>query len=247
MSSPKHIAVIMDGNGRWAKARGHNRVFGHVRGMKTVRRTVECAVELGLEQLTLFALSNENWSRPEFEILSLMKILRKFLKTELKFLIKNNIRLKTIGDISRLPEDIQDMLAETKEATSSNDGLCLCLAISYGSKQEIRSAVQRLAKKAIENPAFVDQITTETISQELETSELSDPDMIIRTSGEYRLSNFLLFQAAYSELYFTEKLWPDFSKQDFIEAIDWYHSRERRFGKTSAQLHSETRKPEIQI
>lgn len=237
----------MDGNGRWAKARGHNRVFGHVRGMKTVRKTVECAAELGLEQLTLFALSNENWSRPEFEILSLMKILRKFLKTELKFLLKNNIRLITIGDISRLPEDIQAMLAETKKATETNDGLCLCLAISYGSKQEIRSAVQRIARKAVSDPSFIDKISTETISDELETAELSDPDMIIRTSGEYRLSNFLLFQAAYSELYFTDKLWPDFSKQDFIEAIDWYHSRERRFGKTSAQVHTQNTSPEISL
>lgn len=238
MSTPNHIAIIMDGNGRWAKKRGHSRVFGHVRGMKTVRSSIEACVSLNIPQLTLFALSNENWSRPKLEVTSLMKILRKFLLSERKFLIKNNIKLTTIGDETKLPLDIQKLLAETKVITSSNSGLKLCLAISYGSQQEIFEAAKCFAFKIKTGELNIDSCKIEDFENSFPGGGLDHPDLIIRTSGETRLSNFLLYQAAYAEIYFTNVLWPDFSRNNLEESILWYENRERRFGKTSEQLIS---------
>lgn len=233
---PKHVGIIMDGNGRWAKARGHSRAFGHVRGIKAVRRTIEKSVEIGLEYLSLFTLSSENWQRPQAEVSVLMKILRKFLKSEIKFLVKNNIRLESIGDLSRFPDDIQKLIADVKLITKDNDGLVLCLALSYGAQQEILNAALRMAKDIAKNESLANTINTEDFASYLDTSFLPNPDLIIRTSGETRLSNFMLFQAAYSELYFTNVLWPDFSGDDLIEAITSFEQKERRFGKTSEQL-----------
>lgn len=239
MNKLNHIAIIMDGNGRWAKARGHNRIFGHVRGMKTVRRTVECACEMNLKNLTLFALSNENWNRPKLEITSLMKILRKFLKSEVDFLLKNNIQLSTIGEISRLPEDIQKLISEVKLATKSCTGLKLCLALSYGSQQEIVGAAKRFAQLVQSGEMNIEDIDVDSFSNILNTSNMPNPDLVIRTSGETRISNFLLFQSAYSEIYFSNTLWPDFTKEELKIAASWYEGRERRFGKTSEQIKHE--------
>lgn len=241
----KHIGIIMDGNGRWAQARGHSRAFGHVRGIKAVRRTIEKSVEIGLEYLSLFTLSNENWQRPQTEVSVLMKILRKFLKSEIKFLVKNNIRLTSVGDLSRFPEDIQKLINEVKLITKDNTGLVLCLALSYGSQQEILSAALRLAKDLVKQPELMDSINAESFGDYLDTSFMPNPDLIIRTSGETRLSNFMLFQAAYSELYFTNTLWPDFTGEDLIEAITSFETKERRFGKTSEQI-SETLNTDLQ-
>ena len=241
----KHIGIIMDGNGRWAQARRHSRAFGHVRGIKAVRRTIEKSVEIGLEYLSLFTLSNENWQRPQTEVSVLMKILRKFLKSEIKFLVKNNIRLTSVGDLSRFPEDIQKLINEVKLITKDNTGLVLCLALSYGSQQEILSAALRLAKDLVKQPELMDSINAESFADYLDTSFMPNPDLIIRTSGETRLSNFMLFQAAYSELYFTNTLWPDFTGEDLIEAITSFETKERRFGKTSEQI-SETLNTDLQ-
>lgn len=240
MKELNHVAIIMDGNGRWAKARGHNRIFGHVRGMKTVRSIVETACSLNLKNLSLFALSNENWNRPKFEISGLMKILKKFLKSELNFLIKNNIKLTTIGELSRLPEDIQKLISEVKLATLGNSGLNLCLALSYGSQQEIVEAAKKMCSDVQSSKLDIDSIDEEKFSSYLQTSNKPNPDLLIRTSGENRISNFLLFQSAYSEIYFSNTLWPDFSNQEFVEILDWYQQRERRFGMTSEQINGET-------
>lgn len=233
---PKHVAIIMDGNGRWAQARGHSRAFGHVRGIKAVRRTIEQATKLGLPFLSLFTLSNENWQRPPAEISVLMKILRKFLKSEIKFLTKNNIRLTSVGDLSRFPEDIQKTLAEVKLITKENTGLVLCLALSYGSQQEIVNAALKLSKDLAKKPELEQTMTTEAFTKYMDTNFMPNPDMIIRTSGETRLSNFMLFQAAYSELYFTDTLWPDFTGEDLLDALYWFTHRERRYGMTREQI-----------
>lgn len=235
---PKHVAVIMDGNGRWAKKHGFLRAIGHKSGVKAVKEVVEAAAELKISVLTLYAFSTENWNRPQAEVNALMELLVSALNKELPTFIENNIQLHTIGETSSLPKRCQKKLEEVINATSNNTGLKLVLALSYSSKNEILSAVQNIAKKVADQQINPEEIDENSISNELYTSEFPDPDLLIRTSGEHRISNFLLWQIAYAELYFSPKLWPDFKKSDFFEAIVEYQSRERRFGKTSEQIKS---------
>ena len=226
---PKHIAITMDGNGRWAKERGKKRVFGHNQGVKSVRDTIEGAVEYGIEFLTLFAFSTENWKRPKAEVNALMTLLIKAINNETKDLIKNNISLKTIGNISQLPLKCQKELAESINKTKDNTGMTLILALSYSGKWEIINAIKQLLQQDISTEDFSEDI----FQQYLTTNSVPDPELLIRTSGEKRISNFMLWQIAYSELYFTEKKWPDFRKEDLKDAIIEYQNRERRFGKTT--------------
>ena len=226
---PKHIAITMDGNGRWAKERGKKRVFGHNHGVKSVRDTIEAAVEYGIEFLTLFAFSTENWKRPKAEVNALMTLLIKAINKETKDLIKNNISLKTIGDISQLPLKCQKELAESIKKTKDNTGMTLILALSYSGKWEIINAIKKVLQEGISTEDFSEDI----FQQYLTTNNVPDPELLIRTSGEKRISNFMLWQIAYSELYFTEKKWPDFRKEDLKDAIIEYQNRERRFGKTT--------------
>jgi len=226
---PKHIAITMDGNGRWAKERGKKRVFGHNHGVKSVRDTIEGAVEYGVEFLTLFAFSTENWKRPKAEVNALMTLLIKAINNETRDLIKNNISLKTIGDISQLPLKCQKELAESINITKDNTGMTLILALSYSGKWEIINAIKKVLLDDISREDFSEDI----FQQYLTTNSVPDPELLIRTSGEKRISNFMLWQIAYSELYFTEKKWPDFRKEDLKEAIIEYQNRERRFGKTT--------------
>jgi len=220
---PQHIAIIMDGNGRWAKKRGLPRTFGHRAGIKSVRAVIECCREIGVKCLTLYAFSAENWQRPRTEIFFLMSLLSEYLKKELKELQENNIHLITSGDVSGLPEKIQKQIEEVSCLTGANSKMTLNLALNYGSKQEIVNAIKGLVKSKKE-------ITEKNLSQFLYTKDLPDPDLLIRTSGELRISNFMLWQIAYSELYFTPVLWPDFSKDELCKAIIDYQKRERRFG-----------------
>ena len=234
---PAHLAIIMDGNGRWAKERGKMRVFGHENGVKAVRNTVETAAKIGIKYLTLYAFSTENWKRPKIEVETLMGLLVSTLKNELKTLHKNNIRLNAIGRINTLPKKAYEELQEVIEQTSTNDAMTLTLALSYGSREELTSAFRELATKVKNNiisPADIDETI---INKHLYTHDLPDVDLLIRTSGEFRISNFLLWQIAYAELYFTSVFWPDFSEAHLIEAIESYQNRERRFGKTSEQLN----------
>lgn len=236
LKQPQHIAIIMDGNGRWANARGHKRLFGHVRGVKTVKNIVEEASAQNINFLTLYAFSSENWLRPEHEVSILMKILKKFLIKEKDLLIKENIKFNTIGRIDNLPQNVQKLIEENKSLTKDNTGLQLTLALSYGSRDEICSSIKNICNDVINNKIQIDEITPILFQNYLNTSDMPDPDLIIRTSGENRLSNFLLWQAAYSEIYVSNKNWPDFTRIDFIEAIYNYSKRERRFGKTSEQI-----------
>jgi undecaprenyl diphosphate synthase len=232
---PVHIAIIMDGNGRWARLRGKERVFGHQQGVNAVREVIECAAELGLTYLTLYAFSTENWGRPDDEISALMGIMVQSLNNETDTLVKNNIRLKAIGDVNRLAEDVRKRLFETIELTSAADGLTLVIALSYSSRWEILNATRKLAedvKNGLLEPAAINENDFEKY---LTTSGIPDPELLVRTSGELRISNFLLWQLAYTELYFTELLWPDFGKEEFYKAIIDFQKRERRFGKTSEQ------------
>ena len=233
---PQHIAVIMDGNGRWAKKRGLRRENGHREGRKSVKKIVECCVELGIKNLTLYAFSTENWSRPKLEIDFLMQLLFLSLKDELKTLNKNNIKFETIGDLTRLPKKISNYLQKVKLETKKNSKLTLTLALSYGSRNEIVNVVRELSDKVKNNIISSKNIDETVINDHLYTRNLPDVDLLIRTSGEKRISNFLLWQIAYSELYFTKKLWPDFRKKDLYKAIVSYQNRERRFGKTSEQI-----------
>jgi len=233
---PQHIAVIMDGNGRWAKKRGLRRENGHREGRKSVKKIVECCVELGIKNLTLYAFSTENWNRPKLEIDFLMQLLFLSLKDELKTLNKNNIKFETIGDLTRLPKKISNYLQKVKVETKKNSKLTLTLALSYGSRNEIVNVVRELSDKVKNNIISSKNIDETVINDHLYTRNLPDVDLLIRTSGEKRISNFLLWQIAYSELYFTKKLWPDFRKKDFYKAIVSYQNRERRFGKTSEQI-----------
>lgn len=235
---PKHVAVIMDGNGRWAKKHGFLRAIGHKSGVKSVREIVEASALLSIEVLTLYAFSTENWNRPKAEINALMELLVSALNKELPTFMQKNIKLETIGETHALPERCQKKLYEVIEKTANNKGLTLVLALSYSSKREIISAVKNIAGKVADNELSVDDINEEHLSKGLFTSTYPDPDLLIRTSGEYRISNFLLWQIAYAELYFSPKLWPDFTKDDFFEAILEYQNRERRFGKTSEQINS---------
>jgi undecaprenyl diphosphate synthase len=233
---PEHIAVIMDGNGRWAKQKGKSRIFGHHNGVTAVRETTEAAAELGIKFLTLFAFSTENWERPKYEVDSLMKILVRTINKETRTLNKNNIRLLAIGDLKSLPGNCGNELKEAINKTSGNTRMSLVLALSYSSRWEIVNAVKRIVNDVKKNKINADQIDQEFFNKYLTTYGIPDPDLLIRTSGEYRVSNFLLWQIAYSELYFTKKLWPDFRKEDLYEAIYDYQNRERRFGKTSEQI-----------
>ncbi len=233
---PLHIAIIMDGNGRWAKQRGKERLFGHENGVTAVREITEASAELGVKYLTLYAFSTENWSRPKYEVKALMRLLVRTINKETKTLNDNNIRLKAIGDLSSLPRDTYNQLNESIKDTEKNTRMTLILALSYSARWEMINAVKEIAEKAKNNEIDINNINADTISSALTTKSIPDPELMIRTSGEHRISNFLLWQIAYSELYFPEKLWPDYRKEDLYEAIVEYQNRERRFGKTSDQL-----------
>lgn len=233
---PQHVAIIMDGNGRWAQQRKHDRTFGHQNGVKAVRETVEAAAEIGVKYLTLYAFSTENWNRPKSEVDALMNLLVNTINQETKTLNDNNIKLQAIGDIKSLESNTYNELIKAIEYTSNNNQMTLILALSYSSRWELTKAVQNIAKDVAEKVIDVNSINQELISKYLCTSQYPDPELLIRTSGEYRISNFLLWQIAYSELFFTPVLWPDFRKEDLYEAILDFQNRERRFGMTSEQL-----------
>ncbi len=236
-SLPRHLAIIMDGNGRWAKQRGKLRIFGHENGVKAVRETVENSAKLGIEFLTLYAFSTENWKRPKIEVDTLMNLLVSSLKKELKTLHKNNITLNAIGNIDSLPSKANEELKEVIHKTSKNNGMVLTLALSYGAREEIKHAVQEISIKVKNNIISPENIDDTIINSHLYTHNLPDVDLLVRTSGEHRISNFLLWQIAYAELYFMDVFWPDFREQHLAEAIKNYQNRERRFGKTSEQLN----------
>lgn len=233
---PNHIAVIMDGNGRWAQLKGKPRVFGHKNGVASVKDVIEGCREIGVNYLTLYAFSTENWNRPKLEVKTLMALLVSSLRKELNTLIKNNIKLNTIGNIENLPEKAQTELAEVVEKTKNNTSLTLTLALSYGSREEIVNVIRNISKKVVNNQLAIEEINENIINNHLYTFSLPDVDLLIRTSGEKRISNFLLWQIAYAELYFTDTLWPDFRKENLFNAIVNYQQRERRFGKTSQQI-----------
>ncbi|MET1257892.1 MAG: isoprenyl transferase [Flavobacteriaceae bacterium] len=234
---PRHIAIIMDGNGRWAKQRGKLRVFGHENGVKAVRQTVENCARLRVGYLTLYAFSTENWNRPKLEVDTLMRLLVTSLRKELKTLNENNIKLNAIGNIDSLPAKASQELKEVIAKTATNSGTTLTLALSYGAREELRSAVKAISTKVKNNIISPGDIDDTIINTHLYTHDLPDVDLLIRTSGEHRISNFLLWQIAYAELYFIDVFWPDFSEQHLVDAIINYQNRERRFGKTSEQLH----------
>lgn len=233
---PQHIAIIMDGNGRWAKRQGENRIYGHYEGVNSVRDIVEAAGKAGVKYLTLYAFSTENWNRPKEEVDALMELLVSTISMETPELNKKNVRLQAIGNIQSLPESCIQELNESIETTSQNTGLTLVLALSYSSKWEIVNAIKKIAIDVKNGNINPDDITEQNIEQYLCTKNIPEPELMIRTSGEHRISNFLLWQLAYSEFYFTDKLWPDFRAEDLYDAIINYQSRERRFGKTSEQL-----------
>lgn len=233
---PNHIAIIMDGNGRWAELKGKPRVFGHKNGVTSVKDVIEGCREIGVNYLTLYAFSTENWNRPKLEVRTLMALLVSSLRKELNTLVKNNIKLNTIGNIENLPEKAQVELAEVVEKTKNNTSLTLTLALSYGSREEIVNVIRNISKKVVNNQLTVEEINENIINNHLYTFSLPDVDLLIRTSGEKRISNFLLWQIAYAELYFTNTLWPDFRKENLFNAIVDYQQRERRFGKTSQQI-----------
>ena len=233
---PNHIAIIMDGNGRWAEMKGKPRVFGHKNGVTSVKEVIEGCREIGVNYLTLYAFSTENWNRPKLEVRTLMALLVSSLRKELKTLVKNNIKLNTIGNIENLPEKAQAELAEVAEKTKNNTSLTLTLALSYGSREEIVNVIRNISKKVVNNQLAIEEINENVINNHLYTFSLPDVDLLIRTSGEKRISNFLLWQIAYAELYFTNTLWPDFRKENLFNAIVDYQQRERRFGKTSQQI-----------
>ncbi len=233
---PKHLAIIMDGNGRWAKQKGFLRAIGHENGTKSVRTTIETCAEIGISNLTLYAFSTENWNRPKLEVDTLMNLLINSLKKELITLQNNNIRLNFIGDMNKLPNSAQTELREVIKKTEQNSRMTLTLALSYSSREEIINAVKIISDKVKNNIISIDAIDESIINKHLYTQNLPEVDLLIRTSGEHRISNFLLWQIAYAELYFTDVLWPDFKEKDLYEAIISYQKRERRFGKTSEQI-----------
>jgi len=238
VSQLKHVAIIMDGNGRWAQLRGRPRTYGHVKGAKVAKKIITHASKLGLQNLTLYAFSTENWYRPQEEVSVLMRILEKYLIRETDNLIKENIRFFTIGDTSKLPEKTQKLIEEAKQKTAHCSGLKVNFAISYGSRQEIISAIQALAVEVAQGKIAASEINEDMISKKMMTAHCPDPDLIIRTSGESRLSNFLMWQASYSELYFTNTLWPDYKENDFNSAITDFKNRNRRFGKVESAIKS---------
>ncbi|MDZ7634836.1 MAG: isoprenyl transferase [Bacteroidales bacterium] len=233
---PRHVAVIMDGNGRWARRRGMERIFGHHQGVKAVRKTVEAAAELGVQYLTLYAFSTENWNRPDDEVSALMDLMVESINDETHTLVEKQISLKVIGDLGRLSANVRNRLYETMRVTAGGSRMKLIVALSYSSRWEIAEACRRIAMAVQEERISTGDIDEETVSANLETADLPDPELMIRTSGEKRISNFLLWQLAYAELYFTEKLWPDFGKEDFYKAVADFQKRERRYGKTSEQI-----------
>lgn len=233
---PRHIAIIMDGNGRWAKEQGHDRLYGHFHGVESVRDIVEGCAELGVEYLTLYAFSTENWERPEYEVVGLMELLVSTVRNEVESLHKNNIKLHVIGDMNMLPDYARKELKEALDFTKDNTGLNLVMALSYSGRWELLNAVKNIAYEVKKGNLSLEEIDQDTLQQHLTTSGLPDPELMIRTSGEYRISNFLLYQLAYAELYFTHVRWPDFRKENLYEAIIDFQGRERRFGKTGEQL-----------
>ncbi len=233
---PRHIAIIMDGNGRWAKKKGNMRIFGHKNGVQAVREASEAAAELGVEYLTLYAFSTENWNRPRTEVDALMSLLVSTINAETKTLMKNNIRLQAIGELDSLPQTVQNKLNSAIEQTAENNRMTLVLALSYSARWEIVRAAKQIATDALENKLSLTDLDDNRFASYLTTTDIPDPELLIRTSGECRISNFLLWQIAYSELYFTDVLWPDFRKENLYEAIINFQQRERRFGKTSEQI-----------
>lgn len=230
MKIPQHIAIILDGNGRWAKAKGMPRNFGHVQGTKNVEQICEDAWNLGVKYLTVYAFSTENWKRNKREVDALMKLLRTYMKTRLKRAMETNMRVRVIGDLSMLSQDIQDSIYNIEEKTRENSGLNFIIAINYGSRDEIVRAVRKISQDAVDGNIEPEAITEDAFAQYLDTAEIPDPDLMIRTSGEIRLSNYLLWQLAYTEFYFTDVLWPDFDVNELKKAIEFYNRRERRFG-----------------
>lgn len=237
---PKHIAIIMDGNGRWAEEKGQDRLYGHFHGVESVRNIVEGCAELGVEYLTLYAFSTENWDRPVTEVTGLMELLVETIRKEVPTLNKNNIRLHVIGALDMLPDYARRALQEALDLTSQNTGLNLVMALSYSSRWELVEAVKKIAADVKAGKLEPEGINQDILAQYLSTSEFPDPELMIRTSGEYRISNFLLYQLAYAELYFTSTRWPDFRKENLYEAIIDFQKRERRFGKTTQQIKQET-------
>ena len=237
---PRHIAIIMDGNGRWAKEQGQDRLYGHFHGVESVRNIVEGCAELGIEYLTLYAFSTENWDRPEYEVIGLMELLVSTIRKEVESLHKNNIKLHVIGDMNMLPEYARQELNEALEITKENTGLSLIMALSYSGRWELLNAVKNIAFEVKQGMLNVEAIDQDTLQRFLATSAFPDPELMIRTSGEFRISNFLLYQLAYAELYFTNVRWPDFRKDNLYEAIMDYQGRQRRFGKTGEQMASES-------
>ncbi|MDG1040786.1 MAG: isoprenyl transferase [Polaribacter sp.] len=235
---PQHVAVIMDGNGRWAKSKGMERVFGHRNALDAVRESIEAAAEIGVKAITLYAFSTENWNRPKMEVNALMKLLISSLKKELPTFQKNNVKVNAIGNLDSLPQKAQKTLQEIIKLTETNSKITLTLALSYGSREEIVNTIKNISKKVVNNELQIEEIDEKVINNHLYTFNLPDVDLMIRTSGEQRISNFLLWQMAYAELYFTNALWPDFRKSDFFDAIIEYQNRERRFGKTSEQIET---------
>ncbi len=233
---PRHIAIIMDGNGRWAQNHSLGRIAGHRKGAESVRNIVEACRKIGISYLTLYAFSSENWSRPEREVRALMTLLERYLKSEVKVMMKNNIRLLTIGDTEALPEKVRTILRDTIGQTAANTAMTLILALNYGSHDEILGAAKKMVAEALQGKIGAADVTMERFAAGLFTRGIPDPDLLVRTSGEYRLSNFLLWQMAYTEFYFTDILWPDFREEQLIEAIIEYQKRERRFGLTSDQV-----------
>ena len=236
---PRHVAIVMDGNGRWAEKRNKPRLYGHKIGADSVRDVVEISREIGVEILTLYAFSSENWNRPAGEVSGLMSILQSYLTSEFSRMLKNDIRLTCIGDMSRLPDGVRTVLQDSIQKTAGNSSLILNLALSYGSRNEMVRAVQLLAGKCVCGEMSPEEIDIPTISNHLYTAGVADPDLLIRTGGEARLSNFLLWQLSYAEIYFTDVMWPDFRKKEFLAAVADFQSRERRFGKTGAQLRTD--------
>ena len=234
--NPRHIAIIMDGNGRWAKQRGLPRVMGHREGIKSVREIIEACGELGVEVLTLYTFSTENWRRPKDEVSALMKLLLKTIQKEIGELIRNNVRLTVIGNLEHLPDAARKSMETAIEKTRSNTGLNLNLALSYGSREELVHAVKRIALQVANGELDPNDVSSQTIQNNLYTAGMPDPDLLIRTSGEFRISNFLLWQLAYTEIFITDVLWPDFRKPDLLKAIEDFQKRERRFGKVSEQV-----------
>ena len=236
---PKHVAIIMDGNGRWAKQKGELRIFGHTNGVDSVREALTAAVEIGVEYLTLYAFSTENWNRPKEEIAALMDLLVQSIYNETDELNNQGVKLATIGDVEILPKSCQKALIQAKEKTKNNKKITLILALSYSSRREISLAIQKMSKEVVKGELNPNAINEDLVSSYLSTADYPDPELLIRTSGEKRISNFLLWQIAYSELYFSEKKWPDFDEEELYMAIFEYQNRERRFGKTTEQINNE--------